>query len=96
MGEVPASVRSYLEPIFFYAMSCELRAARGKVFDHSPEVRRYMGIEQYEVPGKVFTFDLQVNSVRKKRAAPASFRCGPLSIAHRFARLRQPAAYLAS
>ncbi len=28
-------------------MSCELRAARGKVFDHSPEVRRYMGIEQY-------------------------------------------------
>ena len=47
VGEVPASVRSYLEPIFFYAMSCELRAARGKVFDHSPEVRRYMGIEQY-------------------------------------------------
>ncbi len=47
VGEVPASVRSYLEPIFFYNMSCELRAARGKVFDHSPEVRRYMGIEQY-------------------------------------------------
>ena len=47
VGEVPASVRSFLEPIFFYAMSCELRAARGKVFDHSPEVRRYMGIEQY-------------------------------------------------
>ena len=47
VGEVPASVRSYLEPIFFYAMSCELRAARGKVFDHSPEIRRYMGIEQY-------------------------------------------------
>ena len=46
-GDVPASVRSYLEPIFFYNMSCELRAARGKVFDHSPEVRRYMGIEQY-------------------------------------------------
>ena len=47
VGEVPASVRSFLEPIFFYAMSCELRAARGKVFDHSPEIRRYMGIEQY-------------------------------------------------
>ena len=47
MGEVPASVRSFLEPIFFYNMSCELRAARGKVFGHSPEVRRYMGIEQY-------------------------------------------------
>ena len=47
VGDVPASVRSCLEPIFFYSMSCELRAARGKVFDHSPEVRRYMGIEQY-------------------------------------------------
>ena len=47
VGEVPTSVRSFLEPIFFYAMSCELRAARGKVFDHSPEIRRYMGIEQY-------------------------------------------------
>ena len=47
VGDVPASVRSYLEPIFFYNMSCELRAARGKVFNHSPEVRRYMGIEQY-------------------------------------------------
>ena len=47
VGDVPASVRSYLEPIFFYAMSCELRAARGKAFDHSPEIRRYMGIEQY-------------------------------------------------
>ena len=47
VGEVPASARSYLEPIFFYNMSCELRAARGKVFDHSPEIRRYMGIEQY-------------------------------------------------
>lgn len=42
---LPACVRT--EPIFFYAMSCELRAARGKVFDHSPEIRRYMGIEQY-------------------------------------------------
>ena len=47
VGDVPASVRSFLEPIFFYNMSCELRAARGKVFDHSPEIRRYMGIEQY-------------------------------------------------
>ncbi len=25
----------------------ELRAARGKVFDHDPSVRRYMGIEKY-------------------------------------------------
>lgn len=28
-------------------VNAELRAARGKVFDHSPEVRRCMGIEQY-------------------------------------------------
>lgn len=28
-------------------VNAELRTARGKVFDHSPEVRRYMGIEQY-------------------------------------------------
>lgn len=28
-------------------MDALLRAARGKVFDHSPEVRRYMGVEQY-------------------------------------------------
>lgn len=36
VGDVPASVRSFLEPIFFYNMSCELRAARGKVFDTAP------------------------------------------------------------
>lgn len=47
MGQTPESVRAYLDPILFYAMNCELRAARGKVFDHDPEVRRYMGIEQY-------------------------------------------------
>lgn len=28
-------------------VNAELDAARGKVFDRSPEVRRYMGIEQY-------------------------------------------------
>ena len=35
------------EPALFYAMNVELRAARGKRFDHSPEIRRYMGIEKY-------------------------------------------------
>ncbi|MFR7798056.1 MAG: SIS domain-containing protein [Collinsella sp.] len=44
VGEVPASVRSYLEPIFFYNMSCELqRRPRKQVFDHSPEIRRATG-----------------------------------------------------
>ncbi|HJG37701.1 SIS domain-containing protein [Enorma phocaeensis] len=47
MEQVPVSVRAYLDPILFYAMNCELRAARGKVFDHDPDVRRYMGIEKY-------------------------------------------------
>lgn len=28
-------------------VNAELRAARGKVFDRSPEFRRYMGVEQY-------------------------------------------------
>ena len=31
MEAVPASVRAYLDPVLFYAMNCELRAARGKV-----------------------------------------------------------------
>lgn len=35
-------------------VNAELRTARGKVFDHSPEVRRYMGIEQYWAPGVIF------------------------------------------
>lgn len=47
MDAVDASVRSYLEPALFYAMNVELRAARGKVFDHDPDMRRYMGIETY-------------------------------------------------
>lgn len=36
MEAVPASVRAYLDPVLFYAMNCELRAARGKVFDRVP------------------------------------------------------------
>lgn len=47
MDRVPEGVRAYLDPILFYAMNVELRAARGKVFDHDPSVRRYMGIEKY-------------------------------------------------
>lgn len=47
MEAVPASVRAYLDPVLFYAMNCELRAARGKVFDHDPDFRRYMGIVEY-------------------------------------------------
>ena len=47
MADVDEGVRAYLEPALFYAMNVELRAARGKRFDHSPEIRRYMGIEQY-------------------------------------------------
>ena len=35
-------------------VNAELCTARGKVFDHSPEVRRYMGIEQYWAPGVIF------------------------------------------
>lgn len=44
---IPEGVCAYLEPIFFYAMNCELRAARGREFGHDPAVRRYMGIERY-------------------------------------------------
>ena len=36
MDQVPAGVRAYLDPILFYAMNCE--PARGKVFDHHPDV----------------------------------------------------------
>ena len=47
MDAVDEGVRAYLEPALFYAMNVELRAARGKRFNHSPEIRRYMGIEKY-------------------------------------------------
>lgn len=47
MEAVDASVRSYLEPALFYAMNVELRAARGRVFDHDPDYRRYMGKVAY-------------------------------------------------
>lgn len=47
MDAVDACVRDYLDSVLFYAMNVELRAARGRKFDHSPEIRRYMGIEKY-------------------------------------------------
>lgn len=47
MDQIPEGVRAYLDPILFYAMNVELRAARGRLFDHDPSVRRYMGIEKY-------------------------------------------------
>ena len=47
MDGVDLSVRDYLDSVLFYAMNVELRAARGRLFDHSPDIRRYMGIEQY-------------------------------------------------
>ena len=47
MDAVDAGVRDYLDSVLFYAMNVELRAARGRLFDHSPDIRRYMGIEQY-------------------------------------------------
>lgn len=43
MKTIDASVRSYLEPALFYALNVELRAARGRVFNHDPDYRRYMG-----------------------------------------------------
>ena len=47
MDQVDERVRAYLEPIMVYYMNVELRAARGRLFDHDPSIRRYMGIEQY-------------------------------------------------
>ena len=47
MDAIDESVRPYLDPILFYEMNVTLRAARGKVFDHDPDYRRYMGKVQY-------------------------------------------------
>lgn len=47
MSNVDTSVRTYLDPIFFYEMNVSLRSARGMLFDHDPDCRRYMGIVEY-------------------------------------------------
>ncbi|MDP4110476.1 MAG: SIS domain-containing protein, partial [Bacillota bacterium] len=47
MDGLDASVREYLDPALFYAVNCELREARGRLFNHPVKTRRYMGIEEY-------------------------------------------------
>lgn len=47
MEAIDMSVREYLDSVLFYAMNVELRAARGRKFNHSPETRRYMGVVKY-------------------------------------------------
>ncbi|ERI06045.1 SIS domain-containing protein [Atopobium sp. oral taxon 810] len=47
MDAIDVSVRDYLEPAMFYMMNCELRAARGRLFNHDPDIRRYMGKVSY-------------------------------------------------
>lgn len=47
MDAVAFDVRPYLDPILFYEMNVTLRAERGKVFDHDPDYRRYMGKVEY-------------------------------------------------
>lgn len=47
MDKIDISVRDYIEPALTYAMNVELRGARGKRFDHDPDIRRYMGIVKY-------------------------------------------------
>lgn len=47
MDAIDESVRDYCDSILLYAMNVELRAARGRLYNHPPETRRYMGIEKY-------------------------------------------------
>lgn len=47
MDVIDPAVRDYLDPVLFYAMNCELRSARGKVFNHDVDYRRYMGKVPY-------------------------------------------------
>lgn len=47
MDSIDPAVRDYLDPVMFYAMNCELRSARGRVFDHDVDYRRYMGKVPY-------------------------------------------------
>lgn len=47
MDVIDPSVRDYLDPVLFYPMNCELRSARGKLFDHDVDYRRYMGKVSY-------------------------------------------------
>jgi fructoselysine 6-phosphate deglycase len=47
MDQIDFSVRDYLDPVLLYAMNVEFRAARGRLFNHPVETRRYMQHEDY-------------------------------------------------
>lgn len=47
LGVVPASVVEYFNPVLFYSVMCEYRAALAKVRQHPLETRRYMGQVAY-------------------------------------------------
>ncbi|MFP1919464.1 SIS domain-containing protein [Lonsdalea quercina] len=47
LGVIPAGVVEYFNPILFYSVMCEYRAALAKVRQHSLETRRYMGQVDY-------------------------------------------------
>jgi fructoselysine-6-P-deglycase FrlB-like protein len=47
MDGIDPTVRDYCDSILLYAINVELRAERGRLFDHPTKTRRYMGIEKY-------------------------------------------------
>lgn len=47
LGVIPAGVVEYFNPILFYSVMCEYRAALAKVRQHPLETRRYMGQVDY-------------------------------------------------
>lgn len=47
LGVVPASVVEYFNPVLFYSVMCEYRAALAQVRQHPLETRRYMGQVAY-------------------------------------------------
>ncbi|MFW5647204.1 MAG: SIS domain-containing protein, partial [Acetivibrio ethanolgignens] len=47
MDAIDPEVSDYFDPMLFYAMNCELRAARGRRFNHDVDYRRYMGVVEY-------------------------------------------------
>lgn len=47
LDKIDSSVVDYFNPVLFYAMNCEFRAALAKKHNHSVDTRRYMGIVEY-------------------------------------------------
>ena len=47
LGVIPASVVEYFNPVLFYSVMCEYRAALAKIRQHPLETRRYMGQVAY-------------------------------------------------